>query len=155
MIQTKLFFYIIFHFVRTNYLTKTTRAVFSLFVKSDISLATPFLSGHRHFGSKKWPPSLTSSFFLTNKKRQNRHFIFSFLLIGFSKDHHERSFLPFQSFFLLCRSSGYVAFSSSSTYNASQKHESTLLHKYVLNEFLTADHSFITKYFRKNSHKSW
>ena len=28
-----------------------------------------------------------------------------------------------------------------STYNASQKHESTLLHTYVLNEFLTADRS--------------
>ena len=45
--------------------------------------------------------------------------------------------------------------SASAPYNAPQKHESTLLHKYVLNEFLTADRSFITKYFRKNSHKSW
>ena len=33
------------------------------------------------------------------------------------------------------------------TYNASQKHESTLLHTYVMNEFLTADRSFTTKYF--------
>ena len=39
--------------------------------------------------------------------------------------------------------------SKAHAYNASQKHESTLLHKYVLNEFLTADRSFITKYFRK------
>ena len=29
----------------------------------------------------------------------------------------------------------------------SQKHESTLLHTYVLNEFLTADRSLATKYF--------
>ena len=29
-------------------------------------------------------------------------------------------------------------------YNALQKHESTLLHTYVLNDFLTADHSFTT-----------
>ena len=39
-------------------------------------------------------------------------------------------------------------------YNASQKHESTLLHTYVLNEFLTANRSFTTKYFWKNSYKS-
>ena len=32
-------------------------------------------------------------------------------------------------------------------YTDSQKHESTLLHTYVLNEFLTADHSSTTKYF--------
>ena len=31
------------------------------------------------------------------------------------------------------------------TYNAPQKHESTLLHTYVLNEFLTAVRSFTTK----------
>ena len=34
--------------------------------------------------------------------------------------------------------------------NVSQKQESTLLHTYVvLNEFLTADRSFISKYFQK------
>ena len=33
------------------------------------------------------------------------------------------------------------------SYTASQKHESTLLHKYVLNEFLTADRSCTTKQF--------
>ena len=33
------------------------------------------------------------------------------------------------------------------TYTASQKHESTLLHTYVLNEFLTADRSCTAKYF--------
>ena len=32
-------------------------------------------------------------------------------------------------------------------YNTLQKHESTLLHMYVLNKFLTADYSFSTKYF--------
>ena len=32
-------------------------------------------------------------------------------------------------------------------YTTSQKHESTLLHTYVLNEFLTADRSCTTKYF--------
>ena len=32
-------------------------------------------------------------------------------------------------------------------YTASQKHESTLLHMYVLNEFLTADRSCTTKLF--------
>ena len=32
-------------------------------------------------------------------------------------------------------------------YTDSQKHESTLLHTYVLNEFLTADRSCTTKYF--------
>ena len=37
----------------------------------------------------------------------------------------------------------------------SQKHESTLLHKNVLNEFLTADRSCTNKYFWKNFHKSW
>ena len=36
-------------------------------------------------------------------------------------------------------------------YTASQKNESTLLHTYVLNEFLTADRSYTTKYFWKNS----
>ena len=40
-------------------------------------------------------------------------------------------------------------------YNASQKHDSTLLHAYVLNEFLTADRSSTTKYFWKNSYRSW
>ena len=35
-------------------------------------------------------------------------------------------------------------------YNASQKHESTLLHTYVMNEFLTAVRSFTTKYFWKS-----
>ena len=39
-------------------------------------------------------------------------------------------------------------------YTASQKHESTLLHKYVLNKFLTADHSCTTKYFWKKSDRS-
>ena len=39
-------------------------------------------------------------------------------------------------------------------YTASQKHESTLLHTYVLNEFLTANRLCKTKYFRKNSNKS-
>ena len=34
---------------------------------------------------------------------------------------------------------------SSKTYTAPQKHESTLLHTYVMNEFLTADHSCTTK----------
>ena len=34
-------------------------------------------------------------------------------------------------------------------YNAYQKHESTLLHMYVMNEILTADYSFTTTYFRK------
>ena len=34
-------------------------------------------------------------------------------------------------------------------YTAPQKHESTLLHTYVLNEFLTANHSCTTKYFWK------
>ena len=33
------------------------------------------------------------------------------------------------------------------SYTASQKHESALLHTYVLNEFLTADRSCTTKYF--------
>ena len=33
------------------------------------------------------------------------------------------------------------------TYTAQQKHESTLLHMYVLNEFLTADRSCTSKYF--------
>ena len=33
------------------------------------------------------------------------------------------------------------------TYTASQKHESSLLHTYVLNEFLTADRLYTTKYF--------
>ena len=35
------------------------------------------------------------------------------------------------------------------------KHESTLLHEYVLNEFLTVDRSCITKYFWKESYRSW
>ena len=35
------------------------------------------------------------------------------------------------------------------TYTDSQKHESTLLHTYVLNGFLTADRSCTTKYFEK------
>ena len=34
-----------------------------------------------------------------------------------------------------------------STYNASQKQESNLLHTYVLNEFSIADRSRTTKYF--------
>ena len=34
-------------------------------------------------------------------------------------------------------------------HNASQKHESTLLHTYVMSEFLTADRSYRTKYFWK------
>ena len=34
-------------------------------------------------------------------------------------------------------------------YNASPKNESTLLHTYVLNEFLKADRSFTTKYLKK------
>ena len=51
--------------------------------------------------------------------------------------------------------SGHIGFSvlvtnmaflyNKSTYRNSQKHESTLLHTYVLNEFLTADRSFTTK----------
>ena len=40
-------------------------------------------------------------------------------------------------------------------YTDLQKHESTLLHMYVLNEFLTADHSCTTKYFWKNSDKGF
>ena len=40
-------------------------------------------------------------------------------------------------------------------YNASQKHESTLLHTYVLNEFLTADRPCTTKFFWKNTCISW
>ena len=36
-------------------------------------------------------------------------------------------------------------------YNASQKHESTLLHTYVMNEYLQADCSSTTKYFWKKS----
>ena len=35
------------------------------------------------------------------------------------------------------------------TYNASQKHESTLLHTYTLNEFLTADRSCTAIFFEK------
>ena len=38
-------------------------------------------------------------------------------------------------------------------YTASQKHESNLLHTYVLNEFLTADRSCKTNYFWKNSYR--
>ena len=41
------------------------------------------------------------------------------------------------------------------SYNAPQKHVSTLLHTYVLNQFLTADRSCTTKYFFKNSYSSW
>ena len=37
-------------------------------------------------------------------------------------------------------------------YNASQKHESTLLHTFVLNKFLIADCSYTTKCFWKNSY---
>ena len=44
---------------------------------------------------------------------------------------------------------------SNKAYNSSQKYESTLLHTYVLNEFLRADRSFTTKYFWKNSYESW
>ena len=40
-----------------------------------------------------------------------------------------------------------VILASTVSYNASQKHESTLLHTYVLNEFLTADSSCTTKHF--------
>ena len=36
-------------------------------------------------------------------------------------------------------------------YTASQKHECTLLHMYVMNEFLTADHSSIKKIFLKKT----
>ena len=38
-------------------------------------------------------------------------------------------------------------------YTAQQKHESTLLHTYVLNAFLTADRSCTTKYFWKILYK--
>ena len=40
-------------------------------------------------------------------------------------------------------------------YRNSQKHESTLLHTYVLNEFLTCYRSCTTKYFWKNSYRKW
>ena len=40
-------------------------------------------------------------------------------------------------------------------YRNSQKHKSTLLHTYVLNEFLTAERSCKTKYLWKNSYRSW
>ena len=40
-----------------------------------------------------------------------------------------------------------------STYRNSQKNESILLHRYVLNEYLTADRSCTTKHFWKNSKK--
>ena len=36
-------------------------------------------------------------------------------------------------------------------YTDSQKHESTLLHTYVLNEFLTADRSCTRKIFKKKT----
>ena len=36
-------------------------------------------------------------------------------------------------------------------YTAPQKHESTLLHTYVLNKFLTADHSCTTEYLKKKT----
>ena len=39
---------------------------------------------------------------------------------------------------------------TASIYNPLQKHESTLLHTYELNEYLAADRSCTTKYFRKN-----
>ena len=35
------------------------------------------------------------------------------------------------------------------TYTASQKHESNLLHTYVLNQFMTADRSFKQRIFEK------
>ena len=44
----------------------------------------------------------------------------------------------------------YVCWRLYSYYTDSQKHESTLLHTYVLNEFLTADNSCTTKYFEKS-----
>ena len=40
-------------------------------------------------------------------------------------------------------------------YRNSQKHKSTLLHTYVLNQFLTAERSCTTKYFFKNSYRIW
>ena len=46
-----------------------------------------------------------------------------------------------------------ISLTYSPTYNASEKHESTLLHTYELNEFLTADHPCTTKYFWKNLYK--
>ena len=39
-------------------------------------------------------------------------------------------------------------------YRNSQKHKSTLLHTYVLNEFLTAERSCKTKYLWKNSYRN-
>ena len=39
-------------------------------------------------------------------------------------------------------------------YTASQKNESTILHTYVLNEFLTANRSSATKYLKENSYRS-
>ena len=45
--------------------------------------------------------------------------------------------------------SSALALQNWTKYNAPQKHESTLLHTYVLNEFLTADSSCATKYFEK------
>ena len=38
-------------------------------------------------------------------------------------------------------------FTHRTTYTDSQKHESTLLHTYILNEYLTADHSCTTIFF--------
>ena len=43
---------------------------------------------------------------------------------------------------------------SGKLYTASQKHESTLLHTYVLNVFLTADRSCTTNILEKNSYTS-
>ena len=48
-----------------------------------------------------------------------------------------------------------MSVSFSIVYTATQKHESTLLHTYVLNTYLTAYRSCKTKYFWKNSYRIW
>ena len=42
-----------------------------------------------------------------------------------------------------------------SSYRNSQKHESTLLHWYLLKDFLTAERLCTTKYLKKTSYRSW
>ena len=80
---------------------------------------------------------------------------FGHAVFGFYQDSSVSDLYSVQctlSVYLAVLSLGYVVelFSDiSKMYTDSQKHESPLLHTYVINEFLTADRSCTTKYFWK------
>ena len=102
-------------------------------------------------------PYQTTVYCVFFKRFEATKYFFCWKKDGLLENSYHKCALVFRAqmhcFLLTFCINGYIDVSR--TVQKVAKKEPSLLHTYVLNEFLTADNSWATKYFWKSSYRSW